>query len=335
MSLFRPSHFPLGVIGIASCSQTDSLSSITAEFNAAVKDLFPPDCVYPLAKSCFVFEEGDGTTNLNLGDHLPGLVIIPNMMGNKKENIETLLADLCSNILAEFATIVRADYRPSALHVRVLTKSTAQITTLESPLGNEFLNASLFPSLPSAADLPKPLVDDDLESFLRLPSHSSQPELSLAPVRRVSTPILGTKRISSAGAVPPIGPARQTTLGVPTSRKRQSLIGAASSHGRLFKVLGDFFILAGRTEDATIWCVWPSNFTYTQHLIDIARYTEAVTLFKTANDPVWYASALEGLATIALLEAWSGQGFVRSRIHYLVICTVTDIALTMHTAIPH
>jgi hypothetical protein len=45
-----------------------------------------------------------------------------------------------------------------------------------------------------------------------------------------------------------------------------------------------------------------------QHLIDYARYTEAVALFKTANDPVWYASALEGFATIALLEALSGQG---------------------------
>jgi hypothetical protein len=108
LSLFRPSHFPLGVIGIATCSSTDSLSSIAAEFNAAVKDLFPPDSLYPLAKNCFVFEEADGTTNLNLGDHLPGLVIIPSMMGNKKENIETLLADLCSNILAEFSTVVCA-----------------------------------------------------------------------------------------------------------------------------------------------------------------------------------------------------------------------------------
>ena len=33
--------------------------------------------------------------------------MIPSMMGNK-ENIETLLADLCSNILAEFSTVVRA-----------------------------------------------------------------------------------------------------------------------------------------------------------------------------------------------------------------------------------
>jgi hypothetical protein len=51
-----------------------------------------------------------------------------------------------------------------------------------------------------------------------------------------------------------------------------------------------------------------------QHLINYARYTEAVTLFKTANDPVWYASALEGLAIVALLEALSGQGFVRSAV---------------------
>ena len=50
-----------------------------------------------------------------------------------------------------------------------------------------------------------------------------------------------------------------------------------------------------------------------QHLINYARYTEAVTLFKTANDPVWCGSALEGLATVALLEA-SGQGFVRSTV---------------------
>jgi hypothetical protein len=115
MSLFRPSLFPLGVIGLATCSHSDSLSSIAAEFNATVKDLFPPDSIYPLAKNCFVFEEDDGTANLNLGDHLPGLVIIPSMMGNKKENIETLLADLCSNILAEFSSVVRLVLIPACL----------------------------------------------------------------------------------------------------------------------------------------------------------------------------------------------------------------------------
>ncbi|KAI9446319.1 TRAPP II complex [Lactarius indigo] len=262
MSLFRPSLFPLGVIGIASCSHSDSLSSIAAEFNA-----------YSERPNCFVFEEDDGTTNLNLGDHLPGLVIIPSMMGNKKENIETLLADLCSNILAEFSTVVN---------------------TLESPLGNEYLNATLFPFLPSASDFPRQLVDDEPERLSRVPSHNNQPEHSPVPSRRVSTPILGMKRNPSTGPSSPMASARQSTLNVPMTRKRQSLIGAASSHGRLFKVLGDLFVLAGRTEDASVW------------------YTEALALFKTSTDSLWHASTLEGLATLSLLDAWSGQGFQTS-----------------------
>ena len=60
-----------------------------------------------------------------------------------------------------------------------------------------------------------------------------------------------------------------------------------SSHGRLFKVLGDLFLLAGRTTDASIW------------------YTEAMAMLKNPQDAVWHASALEGLATIPVLDAWS------------------------------
>lgn len=107
LSLFRPSDFPLGVIGIATCSATDSLSSILAHFNASLSELFPPGNAFPLANNCFVFEESDGSTNLNLGENYPGLVVIPSMMGNKKIYVGTLLADLCSNILAEFSTVVR------------------------------------------------------------------------------------------------------------------------------------------------------------------------------------------------------------------------------------
>ncbi|KAA1471141.1 hypothetical protein DENSPDRAFT_775745 [Dentipellis sp. KUC8613] len=270
MSLFRPSHFPMGVIGIASCSHTDSLTNILAEFNAAVHDLFGPESIYPLAKNCFVFEEGDGTTNLNLGDHLPGLVIIPSMMGNKKENIETLLADLCSNILGEFSTVLQL---------------------LESPLGNEYLNAALFPIPPSATELPKPIVDEP-EGMLGLPSYNSQPELSASAALRGKA-ALAMKRTSSTG--PSLTPSRQSTLAAPVSKKRQSAIGAVSSHGRLFKVLGDFFLLAARTEDASVW------------------YTEAIALFKSPIDSIWHASALEGLATVALLDAWSlGQGLQAS-----------------------
>jgi hypothetical protein len=67
--------------------------------------------------------------------------------------------------------------------------------------------------------------------------------------------MLGIKRGPSSVVAQSAAAMRQSSLGVPIARKRQSLIGAASSHGRLFRVLGDFFILAGRTEDASIWCV--------------------------------------------------------------------------------
>ena len=106
--LFRPSDFPLGVVGVSSCSHSDSLSSIYSSFTAALGELNPTKSSFPLARNCFVFEEGDGNTNLNVGNHLPGLFVIPSMMGNKKIYLGTLLAELCSNILAEFSMIVSA-----------------------------------------------------------------------------------------------------------------------------------------------------------------------------------------------------------------------------------
>jgi hypothetical protein len=105
LCLLRPSHFPLAVIGVAVCTQVDSLAPMFSHFNASLDDIFHPDGVYPLARNCFVFEEGDDT-NLNLGSDLPGLVVIPSVMGNKKLYIGTLLADLCSQILGEFGVVV-------------------------------------------------------------------------------------------------------------------------------------------------------------------------------------------------------------------------------------
>jgi hypothetical protein len=106
LSLLRPSHFPLAVIGVAVCAQTDSLGSTLEQFNTSLVDIFPPGCMYPLAKNLFVFEDGNGTANLNLGNSLPGLVVIPSMMGNKKLYIGTLLADLCSHVLGELGVVV-------------------------------------------------------------------------------------------------------------------------------------------------------------------------------------------------------------------------------------
>lgn len=106
LSLLRPSHFPMAVIGVASCSQIDSLKSLYSQFNASLSDIFSPGGVYPLVKNCFVFEETEGTENLDPGETFPGLIIVPRIT-NRKLHIGTLLGVICSQILAEFGVLVR------------------------------------------------------------------------------------------------------------------------------------------------------------------------------------------------------------------------------------
>ncbi|CCM02371.1 uncharacterized protein FIBRA_04466 [Fibroporia radiculosa] len=269
LSLFRPSEFPLGVIGIASCSQSDSISSILTAFGTAMSGLPLQGSAIPATRNCFVFEDSD--VGLDVGDRFPGLVIIPGMMGNKRVHIGTLIAGLCSQILGQFAAVMQS---------------------LETPLGNEYLNASLFPNLPPSSEFPKPL--DSSGGFrdpAPLPARNSQPDLSNGSSRS-KTP-LGAKRVSSG---PGLAPIRHASLPPTpaTTKKRPSAIGAASSHGRLFKVLGDLFLLAGRHADSSVW------------------YTEAIALFKNSQDAVWHASALEGLATIPIVEAWSSSNSMLS-----------------------
>ncbi|KXN89239.1 hypothetical protein AN958_05993 [Leucoagaricus sp. SymC.cos] len=200
-------------------------------------------------------------------ENLPGMVVIPSMMGNKKLYIGTLLADLCSQILAEFGVVIQA---------------------LETPLGNEYLNGSLLATLPPLSDLPVPLDPDKRSTIASMASFSSQPDVSRNSLSLGSTPPI--KRNSSSGPN-----YRQSTLSAQPSKKRLSAIGTTSSHARLYKMLGDFFLLGGRTEDSNIW------------------YTEAIQLFKNSQDNAWHASALEGLATVAIVEAWSaGHGLQNS-----------------------
>ncbi|KAI0636866.1 TRAPP II complex [Trametes polyzona] len=265
LSLIRTSDFPLIAIGIASCGENDSLATILTQFQTTLHEVFPHESMFPLASNCFVFEESDSSTNINLGDNFPGLVVIPSVMGHKKTYVGTLIADLCSKVLVELANVMQ---------------------TLESPLGNEYLNATLFPTLPPASELPRSLDDEPRrDSLPLLPSHNSQPELT-SPGFRAKSP-LGLKRNSTIG--PGLLPSRHASLPMSPAlpKKRPTTIGAASSHGRLFKVLADFFLLAGRLEEATIW------------------YTESIVLFKSPQDAAWHASALEGLATVPVIEAWS------------------------------
>jgi hypothetical protein len=252
LSLFRPSAFPMGVIGVATCSQDDSLATIHAQFNAAVRGLFPYDSpyrsMYPLARNCFVFEDGDGGTNLNLGEQ-SGLVVIPSLMGKKEVYVGTLLADLCSTILGEFATIVSL---PCQLCGHKLKVESSQVQTLESPVGNEYLNSTMFPVVPSSNELPVALVNDMRNSMPQGLSNGSH--LDLGSISRRSSLTLKRSSSASTGVTSPTSKTsfRQSTL-LSNATGKKKPIGAASSHGRLFKVLGDLFLLAGRTEDAVVW----------------------------------------------------------------------------------
>lgn len=105
LSLVRPSHFPLAVIGVATCSQTESLKSLYAQFSASLTDIFSSGSTYPLVRNLFAFEDIEGTANLDPGETLPGLVIVP-CITNRKLHIGTLLGVLCSQILTEFGVLV-------------------------------------------------------------------------------------------------------------------------------------------------------------------------------------------------------------------------------------
>lgn len=128
-----------------------------------------------------------------------------------------------------------------------LTKG--QVEALENPLGNEYLNASIMPSLPPLSELPSSLSslarnDNSLNSS----SYNSSTDIARTSFSLGSVPNL--KRNTSITAA---ANSRQGTLGVQAQKKRMSTIGTSSSHGRLYKMLGDFFLLAGRIEDAMIW----------------------------------------------------------------------------------
>lgn len=107
LSLLRISDFPLAVVGIASCAPNDSLATILAQFQTTIHEVFPASSMFPLASSCFVFEEDDTTTNIHLGGDFPGLVVIPSVMGHKSTYVGTLVADLCSKVLIELGSVVR------------------------------------------------------------------------------------------------------------------------------------------------------------------------------------------------------------------------------------
>src|SRR6266550_8777149 len=92
------------------------------------------------------------------------------------------------------------------------TYISVQIQTLESPIGNEYLNSSLLPLLPSQTELPSRLG--------AIPSNQVNADLTKHSVALGPAP---------AGRRTPVR--RQSTFIAPAPKKRMSTIGVASSHG--------------------------------------------------------------------------------------------------------
>jgi hypothetical protein len=227
------------------------LKSLFHQFNTTLSDLFPSGSTYPLVRNCFVFEENEGTLNLDTGENLPGLTVVPHI-ANRKLHLGTLLGVLCSQVLIELGVMVGS----SSYFSLCLILTLQQVQAMESPVGNEYLNAGLMPSLPPLSELPSPLNISRSESTTGLSSHSSQPEISRPSFTLNSAPILKRNVSTNANAN------RQSTLTVQAQKKRISTIGTSSSPGRMYKMLGDFFLLAGRTEDALIWYAFTCDFFY-------------------------------------------------------------------------
>ena len=151
LSLFRTSDFPLAVLGIASCSPSDSLATILTQFQTTVHHTFPQGSTFPLARNCFVFEESDSSTNINLGDNFPGLVVIPSVMGHKKTYIGTLIADLCSKVLVELATMVSTliDITSLLLHKWFRCKRWKVLSVTNISMPRSFLAYRRLPKCPN------------------------------------------------------------------------------------------------------------------------------------------------------------------------------------------
>ncbi|GAN03919.1 hypercellular protein [Mucor ambiguus] len=193
-------------------------------------------------------------------DDTKGLIMIPNV-GNMSFYMSTMICDFASEILEQFA---------------ILANRIQNLETLESPVPNN----NHTPSRRDQHRLSQPPLSIS-------PSHSSQLINKRASLQTQSSPTqqqhhhhrFSTAISNSAGST---GESIRT-------RKR--------TPGRIKKLLGDFYLLAGRLPDAVI------------------HYDQAIEMAKITSDFLWLASAMEGLvcATILLEYLQADIGHIVSR----------------------
>ncbi|KAG9019650.1 hypothetical protein FRB90_011996 [Tulasnella sp. 427] len=276
LSVFRVSHFPLGVIGVADCSKPDTpLTSVQAEFHAALERCFPMESAFPLASRCYAFEEGDENSQLNMASGDPRLVVIPSVMGNKQVYVGTLISELCAEVLSNFANLAKAFESASGL--AALNNQQLPVISRSDDLGGHFMQYTF--------GLPKKGRPSTI-------SHSSSANNISSLRDSMDTVPNGTRPHPhrATTGIPPSPPPGSGSAGIqssPASKKRTTTYMSASSNGRLGKLVADLFLLSGRTSDAVQW------------------YVESLAQIRGPQDIIWQASALEGMCVAEILDLWS------------------------------
>ncbi|KAH7103873.1 TRAPP II complex [Auriculariales sp. MPI-PUGE-AT-0066] len=273
LAVFRPSAFPLGVIGIGSLPSRYPPEAFVTQLNTDIARGFPPELApFPLARNVFIFEESeDGDAEAPIPAQ--GSVIIPAVMGNKKLYLGQLLSDLCSNIVGEFTGLTRL---------------------LESPHSMDALAAQALPPFPSEhapASFPPRIslqISESPRQSMDVSSDARRTSSSFVRPRTTSIPHSSSAR-ELGKAAPPLPPTLQRSATQTSATLKQARRHTANllPNGRLYKVLGDLYLLAGQLNEAAVW------------------YTTAQNMFKNAQDMVWHASVLEGLCTVAVLESYN------------------------------
>ncbi|KAG8925375.1 hypothetical protein FRC01_010290 [Tulasnella sp. 417] len=275
LSLFRISHFPLGVIGIADCSKPDTpLTSVLTEFHTALEQYFPIESAFPLASRCYAFEEGDENSQLNMASSDPRLVVIPSVMGNKQVYVGTLISELCTEILSSFANLAKALESPSG--IAALSGQQLPVISRSDDLGGHFMQYTF--GLPKKS---RPSTFSHSSSFNNVSSLRDS----------MDTPSNGIRphpHRATTGMTPsPSGSALTAVNSSPASKKRTTTYMSATSNGRLGKIVADLYLLSGRTSDAVQW------------------YVESLAQIRGPQDMIWQASALEGMCLAEVLDLWS------------------------------
>ncbi|CAO3633171.1 unnamed protein product [Mucor hiemalis] len=178
-------------------------------------------------------------------------------VGNMSFYMSTMICDFASEILEQFAS---------------LAKRIETLSSLESPLPTSM-------NIPSRNNEPVPQNN-----------RYSQPPISV-------TPSNSTNMLKRSSLQPTINTSNNNTFHNLSGTTGETIRTKKRTPGRIRKILGDFYLLAGRLPDA------------------VNHYDQAIEMAKMTSDYLWLGSAMEGWvsATVLLEYLQADIGHIVSR----------------------